>query len=68
MIRLMGASEDRLRWRFLGNLQEALAENEGKLQRKALSLTVAQGSLFGAVALLGEYFLVAIAGGWVGST
>jgi hypothetical protein len=60
-----GSLGDWIRWRFLGNLQEALVENEGKLARKALSLSLALASLFGAVALMGGYFLVAITVGWL---
>lgn len=61
----MAAPEAWLRWRFLGNLQGALLENEGKLTWKARYLTAAQMSLFVAVALLGGYFILAIIVGWL---
>jgi hypothetical protein len=57
VLRLMAAPEAWLRWRFLGNLQGALLENEGKLTWKARYLTAAQVSLFVGVAL-GGYFIL----------
>jgi hypothetical protein len=65
VIRLMAASEGWLRWRFLGNLERARIENDAKLRWKARFVTAALTGLFGAVALLGTYFVVAIAAGWM---
>jgi hypothetical protein len=62
----MAAPERWLRWRFLGNPQEALIENDHKLTREARFLTAALVSLFVAVALLSGYFVVAIVSGWLG--
>jgi hypothetical protein len=66
VVRLMAAPENWLRWRFIGNLEEARVENDNKLRWKARFVTAALASLLGAVALLGGYFLVAIAAGWLG--
>ena len=65
VVRLMAAPEEWLRWRFLGNLEEARIENDEKLRWKTRFLTAALASLFGAVALFGGYFLVAGATGWL---
>jgi hypothetical protein len=59
----MTASEEWLKWRFLGNLEEALAANDGKLVQKARLLTASITSFIAAVLLLGAYFVQAVARG-----
>ncbi len=44
-----------MKWRFLGNLVEALTINRNKLERKARLLNSAIGLLFIVVLLLGGY-------------
>lgn len=63
VIRFMNASEEWLKWRFLGNLEDAIAANEGKLLRKARLLTASISAFIGAVLLLGAYFVQAVARG-----
>ena len=63
VLRLMAAPEPWLKWRFLGNLQEALRENEGKLNWKARLLSTGLLTLIVAVILLGAYFTQAIISG-----
>jgi hypothetical protein len=63
VIRFMTASEEWLKWRFLGNLEEALAANDGKLVQKARLLTASITSFIAAVLLLGAYFVQAVARG-----
>lgn len=53
---LMGWGEDWLRWRFLGNLEEALRENNRRLARKTRWLSLALFSLMLAVIGLIGYF------------
>lgn len=68
VIRFMSASEDWLKWRFLGNLENAIATNEEKLARKARFLTASISALIGAVLILGAYFIQAIARGVLEAT
>lgn len=53
----MANSEDWLRWRFLGNLQEAIEINRRKLNWKSRLLTLALLLLFGHIAILGGYLI-----------
>lgn len=68
VIGFMTASEDWLKWRFLGNLEGAIAANEGKLLRKARLLTASISAFIGAVLLLGAYFVQAVARGTLEAT
>jgi hypothetical protein len=63
---LMGAGEDWLRWRFLGNLEEALRENSRRLTRKARWLSSALFSLMLAVVGLVVYFAPSLFSGTLG--
>lgn len=54
---LASASEDWIRWNFVGNVLEAVATNRQTLARKARWLTVGQVSLLVSIAPLGGYFV-----------
>jgi hypothetical protein len=54
-MRLMTADADWLKWRFLRNIQESIAENHQKIEQKARFLTASIGFLLAAVAALGAY-------------
>lgn len=57
VVRLMAADSLWLRWRFLGNLVEAIEVNRGKLRWKARALTLSLACLICAVVLMGGYFM-----------
>jgi hypothetical protein len=52
-----------LKWRFLGNLSQALDINRTKLDSKARRVNAASGSLLIVVLILGGYLVVALAKG-----
>lgn len=54
---LASASEDRLKWHFLGNVLEAAELNQATLRFKTSLFAAAACSLLGAFALLGGYSL-----------
>jgi len=54
--------EEWLKWRFLGNIQEAELENSKKLERKVRWLWWSVTLLFGDVCLTGGYLIWTIAG------
>ena len=58
VIRLMARDEAWLRWRFLGNVESAVAQNRRKLVRKSMLLTLSLASLFLTVTTMGLYFVV----------
>lgn len=60
-VRMMAFPEDWLRWRFLGNVLEAVEVNRRKLRDKARLLTLAESLLLAAVGILGGYFIYALA-------
>lgn len=63
VIRLMSAPEGWLRWRFLGNILDAIRLNGRKLTWKARFLTAALFFLIASVTLLGGYFMYALIAG-----
>jgi hypothetical protein len=65
VIGMMAAPEDWLRWRFVGNLREAVGRNRQRLLWKSRFLTAALVLLFAAVTLLGGYAMGDIAS-WPG--
>ena len=64
VIGLMGQGDEAwLKWRFLGNLSQALDINRIKLDSKARRANAASGSLLIVVLILGGYLVVALAKG-----
>ncbi len=59
-VRLMAAPEQWLRWRFLGNLMEAIEINHTKIERKARLLSAAILCLFLAVMVAGASLVTTI--------
>jgi hypothetical protein len=64
--RFMRADEQWLRWRFIGNMLDALEVNRGKLEWKARFFTGALLGLIVSVGTLGGYFLYGLMRGSVG--
>ena len=60
VVRMMSAPEPWLKWRFLGNLEEAIMANEKKLVWKARFLSAALTTVFVAVGILGAYAVYAV--------
>lgn len=60
---LMGWGEEWLRWRFLGNLEEALLENNRRLARKTRWLSLALFTLMLTVVGLVAHFAPSLFGG-----
>lgn len=58
---MMSFPEDWLRWRFLGNVLEAIEVNRSKLVYKARLLAFAQAELLVAVGIIGGYFIYKVA-------
>jgi hypothetical protein len=65
---MMSFPDDWLRWRFLGNVLEAVEVNRGKLSVKARWLTAAQTALLAAVMVIGGYFVKVLIVGEVGGS
>jgi len=66
VIRLMTASEDWLKWRFLGSLESALELNRRKVRWKVGWLTWGAALLIVGTGVLGGYFLHGILSGSIG--
>jgi len=62
-IRLMAASAEWLRWRFLGDLERSVTANDARLRWKSRFLSGAMLSLLTAILLLGGYAVLAVIGG-----
>lgn len=65
VIRLMARPDEWLKWRFLGNLEEAIAFNNRKLRAKARFANASLAALLASVTGLGGYFMYALSIGRV---
>jgi len=57
---MMDNEESYLKWRFLGNIEEAEVANDVKLRRKVRFLTYALSSLLVEIILIGGYLIVSL--------
>jgi hypothetical protein len=60
VIRFMERNQPWLRWRFLGNLLDAIDTNHDKIETKARWLVAAGAGLFAAAAVMGGYLIYAV--------
>jgi hypothetical protein len=65
---MMSFPDEWLKWRFLGNLLEAVEVNRAKLSDKTRWLTAAQAALLAAVGVIGGYFVYVLITGRVGGS
>jgi hypothetical protein len=63
--RMMTEDESWLRWRFLGNVLEAIDANERKLAWKAKTVTVSQVAFLASVLTLSGYFIYTVIERWI---